>query len=157
MGTLNKFIRASISDNRDWKAELSSFLMRYRATPHSSTQISPFEALQVTGRKMNIGFPEIPRSEPISIPVRMSQNDTVSKFKMKEYADQRRHTAPSTLTPGDKVLVKQRRLDKLTPPYSPDTYTVVEKRGSMVVADRNGHTITRNSSQFRPVNVGIST
>lgn len=67
MGTLNKFIRAAVTDNRDWRNELPSFLMHYRATPHSATQISPFEAL--TGRKMNVGFPEIPKPKPpLSLP-----------------------------------------------------------------------------------------
>lgn len=50
-------------------------------------------------------------------------------------------------------MVKQRKLDKLTPPYDPDPYVVIEKKGSMVTADRDGHTINRNSSQFRPVKV----
>lgn len=151
MGTLNKFIRAAVTDNRDWRNELPSFLMHYRATPHSATQISPFEAL--TGRKMNVGFPEIPKPKPPSVSTRISHNDAISKSKMKEYADKKRHTAPSNLSQGDHVLVKQRKLDKLTPPYDPDPYIVIEKKGSMVTADRDGHTITRNSSQFRPVKV----
>ncbi|XP_060595117.1 uncharacterized protein K02A2.6-like [Ruditapes philippinarum] len=42
MGTLNKFVRACVSGNRNWKSELNQFLMQYRATPKSSTKISPF-------------------------------------------------------------------------------------------------------------------
>ena len=151
MSTLNKFVHAAVADKQDWKNELSNFLMHYRATPHSATQISPFEAL--TGRKMNIGFPEVPKPKSIPLATRITHNDAVSKSKMKEYADKKRHTTPSSLSQGDHVLVKQRKLDKLTPPYNPDPYTVIEKRGSMVIADRDGHTVTRNSSQFRPVKI----
>lgn len=149
MGTLNRFIRSAVSERLDWRSELHRFLMRYRATPHSSTQVSPFEAL--TGRKMSIGLPDVPKAEHIPISTRMCNNDAVSKQKMKEYADRRRHTAPSPITSGDQVLVRQRKLDKLTPPYNPKPYTVVEKRGSMVTAKRDDHTITRNSSHFRSV------
>ncbi|XP_052788463.1 uncharacterized protein K02A2.6-like [Mya arenaria] len=154
MGTLNKFVRAAVADNRDWKTNLSSFLMHYRATPHSATQISPFEAL--TGRKMNVGLPEIPKLEPTSVPTRLSHNDAVSKAKMKVYADKRRHTTQSNLSQGDHVLVSQRKLDKLTPPYNPDPYTVIETRGSMVIAGPDGHTITRNSSHLKPVKAELS-
>ncbi|XP_052791587.1 uncharacterized protein K02A2.6-like [Mya arenaria] len=131
MGTLNKFVRAAVADNSDWKTDISSFLMHYRATPQSATQISPFEAL--TGRKMNVGLPEIPKLEPTSVPTSLSHNDAVSKAKMKVYADKRRHTTQSNLSQGDHVLVSQRKLDKLTPPYNPDPYTVIEKRGSIVI------------------------
>lgn len=151
MGTLNKFIRASIADNCDWKTELPNFLMHYRPTPHCATHVSPFEAL--TGRKMNIGLPDIPRTKPNTVPTSMAKNDAVSKAKMKEYADEKRHTSPSSLTPGSHVLMKQRKINKLTPPYNPEPYTVVQKHGSMVTAERNGHFLTRNSSYFRPVKV----
>jgi hypothetical protein len=154
MATLNKFVRAAVAANRDWRDELHDFLMHYRATPHASTQISPFEAL--VGRKMSMGLPEISKPVyPVSVSTRLAINDANSKQKMKQYADSRRHTSPCTLIAGDQVLVKQRKVDKLTPPYNPDPYTVKERRGSMVIADRNGHTITRNSSHFRPVNASI--
>lgn len=104
MGTRNKFVSVSVSDSRDWKAELPSFHMNYRATPHCATQISPFEA--PTSGKMNIGLPNIPKSEPIPVPACMSQNDAVSKSKMEAYADKKRHTAPSPLTHVDQVLAE---------------------------------------------------
>ena len=148
---LNKFVRASVSADKDWKSEFHSFLMHYRATPHCATQISLFEAL--TGRKMNMGLPDIPNSKPTPISSRVSMNDAVSKSKMKEYADKRRHTAPSPLIPGDHVLVKQPKINKLTPLYKSDPYTVVKKHGSMVTAERDGHSVTRNSSYFRPIKV----
>ena len=70
---------------------------------------------------------------------------------MKDYADKKRHTAPSKMIPGDHVLARQRKIDKLTPPYNPDPYTIVEKKGSMVTAAKEGHSITRNSSNFKRV------
>lgn len=60
---------------------------QYRATQHSTTKISPFEAL--TRRKMNIVVPSILHPQT-SIPIhfRMTANDTSSKAMMKTYADQ---------------------------------------------------------------------
>ncbi|XP_060591014.1 uncharacterized protein LOC132745999 [Ruditapes philippinarum] len=149
MGTLNKFVRVCVSGNRNWKSELNQFLMQYRATPHSSTKISPFEAL--TGRKMSFGLPDIPKSDQAPVSDSIVNNDAMSKTKMKAYADQRRHTSESSLKPGNHVLAKQPKLNKLTPPFDPDPYTVIEKKGSMVTAERDGRCLTRNSSFFRPI------
>ena len=66
MASLNKIIGASTAANSNWKTELQVFLRLYRATPHASTGISPFEAL--TGRKMNIGLPS-PTPPPVPTPL----------------------------------------------------------------------------------------
>ena len=68
---------------------------------------------------------------------------------MAVYADNRRHTKPCNLQPGDQVLIKQKRLTKLTPPFSPDPYEITARKGSMLTARRGDHTITRNSSHFK--------
>ena len=44
MATLNKYVRAATAENSHWKNQLPQFLRHYRATPHSSTHVSPFEA-----------------------------------------------------------------------------------------------------------------
>jgi len=150
METLNKHVRVSSVDNSNWKTTLHQFLRQYRATPHSSTKVSPFEAL--TGRKMNCGLPTLqPTPFAHSMPTHsiMSKNDDASKMKMKAYADARRRTAPCTLTPGTHVLVKQPKTNKLTPPFDPNPYTIVEKKGAMITASRGSHRIVRNSSYFR--------
>ena len=150
MKTLNKFVRATTTEDQNWRTQLPNFLRQYRATPHSSTNISPFEALN--GRKMNIGLPAAPKKNPTHNSS-LTRNDAISKKKMKEYADKRRGTKPSLIKPGDSVLVRQHKTNKLTPPYDPHPYTVVRKSGSMVTAERGGRHITRNSSFFKPLHV----
>lgn len=149
MATLNKYIRSSTADNKNWKTELQLFLRQYRATPHSSIKISPFEAL--TGRKMNIGFTEVNTHMNKREPVYTSTiiNDAVTKEKMKIYADNKRHTKLSPLGPGDQVLIKQKKRNKLTPPFDPRPCTVREKNGSMITAQSGESLITRNSSHFK--------
>ena len=153
MASLNKNIQASTAANRNWKTELQGFLRLHRATPHASTGISPFEAL--TGRKMSIGLPS-PTPPPVPTPLntRIAHNDTVSKQRMSAYADERRHTKQSGLQPGDHVLVRQPKKNKLSPPppFSPSPYIVTQKKGSMVTAKRGNNTIiVRNSSYFKPI------
>jgi hypothetical protein len=156
MAVINKFVRSMVSEGKNWKNELASFLLHYRATPHNSTKVSPFEAM--TGRKMNIGIPEVNRHEitPVSTSAKIINNDLTSKSKMKIYADRKRNVCESTISPGDTVLVKQKRENKLSPPYSPKPYVVTEKYGSMITAESGNNKITRNSSFFKPVKVEVS-
>ena len=151
MRTLNRMIRASSAARLNWRTRLPTFLRIYRSTPHSSTKVSPFEAL--TNRKMNCGLPcpTLPASTPNPSPLhsKIAQNDYMSKTKMCEYTDAKRRTKPCHMKPGDTVLVKQKRQNKLTPPFSPDPYEITARKGSMVTAQRGNHTITRNSSHFK--------
>lgn len=152
MRTLNRHVRASEAENRNWKSSMPTFLMMYRATPHTSTGVSPFEALN--GRKMTTALPEItlpqnPGHSPVKS--RIIQNDARSKAKMAQYTDSRRHTKPSNLSVGDDVLVKQPKINKLTPPYNPKPFTITKRFGSQITAQRGSQQIVRNSSFFKRI------
>ena len=124
----------------------------YRATDHSSTHVSPFEAL--TGRKIRVGLPErpLPHSDhSASLHSRMVQNDKISKQKMKDYADTKSSANPLDLIPGDHVLVNQPKTNKLKPLFNPKPYIIVQKKGSMITAKSKPHRIVRNSSHFRRI------
>ena len=157
MRTLNKTIRAATTERVNIKTRLPTFLRLYRATPHASTGVSPFEALY--GRKMNFGIPSPtmpvsttnPHPNNPNLHSQIVRNDEQAKLKMRTYADARRHTQPSSLKTGDTVLVKQKRFNKLTPPYCPTPYEVTARNGSMVTARRGQHELTRNSSHFKPI------
>ena len=45
MGNIGKVVKAASSDGNPWKQELNKFLRNYHATPHTTTNISPFAAL----------------------------------------------------------------------------------------------------------------
>ena len=74
---------------------------------------------------------------------------------MKTYADKRRHTRQSKIKIGDKVLLKQRKRDMLTPNYDPRPYVVISVKGSMVTARRGDETKTRNSSHCKVLKFGV--
>lgn len=71
----------TLLESQDIFADLQTFLLNYRSTPHASTGISPFEAL--FSRKMNNLLPTL--EEKTS-----RENDLNSKLKNKIYADKRR-------------------------------------------------------------------
>ena len=104
---------------------------------------------------MNIGIPAVPNFPSKPFHSRLAHNDAVSKMKMKNYADQRRHTRDSDIRTGDHALVKQQKRNKLTPLYDPHPYSVVKKRGSLMVARRGNHFVTRNSSFFKPMQTDV--
>ena len=151
MRTFNQMVRSASVEQTSWKKRLPTFLRIYRGTPHASTKISPFEVL--TGRQMNFGLqcPTLPTKAQSSMHSRVSQNDERAKQRMCIHADRLRHTKQSSLQPGDQVLIKQKKLTKLTPPFSPRPYEVTEKKGSMVTARRGNHQVVRNSSHFKAV------
>ncbi|PIK41369.1 hypothetical protein BSL78_21779 [Apostichopus japonicus] len=145
MRTVEKTIRAAvINNNRSWRQELHVFLRNYRATPHSSTKISPAELL--FGRKLRI---KLPQQEAIPTDDIVRKSD---KQKMKINAERQRNFKPSNITIGDTVLVTQPKVNKLTPTYDPRPFKVTAIKGTMITAKRDDKTITRNSSFFKIFN-----
>ena len=77
---------------KNWKQELR----QYRATPHSTTGVSPSEALN--NRKLKTTIPELPltqcnqqQSMPQDSSASIAQRDAMQKQKMKIYADLKAH------------------------------------------------------------------
>lgn len=87
-----------------WKAEVTSFLHNYRATPHSTTGVSPFELLR--GRKMrtklNI-FP--PQKERVHEDVRRTVRER--QCAMKVYTDTKRGAKAPRFKCGDNVRIRK--------------------------------------------------
>ena len=108
----------------------------------------------MTGRKMRCGLPEHPATIPKgheTLHSRLKTNDSTIKLKIKDYADEKRHTKPSTLTPGDHVLVKQPKTNKLSTPFNPNPLIVTQTKGSMITATNGSRRVVRNSSFFSRV------
>ena len=81
----------------------------------------------------------------------MKENDKDAKIKMKRYADRKRHAKSRAIVPGNALLVRQRKRDKLTSPFDHRPYTVIQKKGTMITAQRGDRNITKNSSHFKHV------
>ena len=88
-------------------------LMNYRATPHSSTGVSPAEALM--GRRLRTKLPTLPMNLepcPVNDDV-IRRRDAAAKAAYKEHYDQKRGvTMLPELQPGDPVLLQSGPRDK---------------------------------------------
>lgn len=151
MRTLGKCVKSSCVEGKNWKQELWKFLRQYRATPHTTTDISPSEALNQ--RKLKISLPEpshpIHLKSPKITQATMVLKDVSRKSAMKNYADKKGSAKENLIKPGDVVLVKQPKKNKLSTPFNPSPLVVEKKKGTMVTAHNKSKSVTRNSSQFK--------
>ena len=144
MRTVKKTMKAAISEGRNWNQYLQTFLLNYRATPHSSTGVPP--ATILFGREIKTSLPQVQFKEP---QLNIAKSDSEAKLKMKSHADRKNRARESIIKPGDPVLIKGQK-NKAVVPYEPKPLVVTERKGSMITAERNGKSVTRNASFFKP-------
>ena len=61
-----------------------------------------------------------------------------------------RNAKESDISPGDKVLVKQERQNKLSTPFAPEPHKVVTKTGnSVVIESPDGVQLKRNNTHVK--------
>jgi hypothetical protein len=148
MRNLGKVVQGAKVEGKPWRQQLYYFLRNYRATPHSTTNQPP--ATLIFGRPIKTKLPTHGgHTSSLDEPVRKA--DEAAKQKMKLYADKRRGAKPNDIEPGDVVLVKQDKTNKLTSPFEGKPYLVTQRKGSMISAKRGDKVITRNSSLFRKI------
>ncbi|CAB4038457.1 uncharacterized protein K02A2.6-like [Paramuricea clavata] len=149
MRTLEKAIRTTHLEKKNWKQEMNAFLRQYRATPHSTTDVSPSQALN--GRKIQTLLPQLTEVNQSDIYNPIHEKDSEKKRKMKEHADQRRRSETSGIKVGVVVLIRQPKTNKLSTPFNPYPYKVVARKGSKVTAEHCPHKVTRNVSFFKRI------
>ena len=70
---------------------------------------------------------------------------------MKIYADLKAHAQEREIKPGEVVLMRQPKHNKLSTSYNPKSFVVEEEKGTMVTASNGSQTGTRNSSHFKVI------
>nr|XP_034319592.1 uncharacterized protein K02A2.6-like [Crassostrea gigas] len=148
MRTIGKVVKTSHAESRNWKQDIFQFLRNYRATPHSTTKVPPAEAL--FGRNIKVRLPENPKTTKFR-KTEMRRRDENQKQKMKHYADKKNNAKHSSLRKGDRVIVQQKKRNKLSTPYEIEPLEVIGKKGSMITASNENKTVTRNSSAFKEI------
>ncbi|PIK50919.1 hypothetical protein BSL78_12219 [Apostichopus japonicus] len=118
--SLLKALKIAQVEKKDWRSELNHFLMAYRSTPHSTTGVSPAELM--FNRKIRTKLPEL---SGVRENVLVSDRDAEMKQKSKDYSDFKRNARDNEIGLGDKVLVRQEKQNKLSPPYNPEPFEVV--------------------------------
>ena len=152
MRTLGKAVKTAMVEIGSWKQQLYQFLRHYRATPHSTTGVSP--AMMLNGRKLRTELPVVHVQKKVRFQDQenlLKQRDERLKEYMKGIADEKRHSEKSNISEGDRVLIKSDEKGKLVTPYRPEPYEVVSRKHSMITAQRGNHQVTRNTSFFKKI------
>jgi len=147
MKNIGKLVKCSQIEGRDWRRELYRFLRNYRATPHTTTGLPP--ATVLNGYPLKMKLPEIIQHQEKT---NIRQKDKQAKMKMKRYAERRRNIRRSDIKSGDKVIMKNMKMGgKLQAKFQPQPFTVVRRKGPMIVAQRGQEIKVRNSQHFKRV------
>ena len=81
----------------------------------------------------------------------LAQRDAMQKQKIKISADQRENAQVRNITPGETIVMKQPKQNKLSTLYNPKPFVVEETKGSIITVRNGSETVTRNSSNFKVV------
>ena len=148
MKPLEKCMQTASIEHKNPRIELQTFLMNYLATPHCTTKVPPATAhfgriirTKLPMESTTVNMDEINRT--------INSADHDAKVKRKAYADNRRVAKEPGFKIGDQVLVRQRKVSKLTPRCKPKPYRITAINGTMITARRPNHVITRNCSHFK--------
>ena len=146
--SLLKRMQIAQLEREDWKKAVLMYLVAYRNTPHPSTGVCPAELLFRRKLRIRTKLPELREVAKLDEEVRDRDRD--KKGKMKEYADRTRDAEGNSLVVGDKVLLKQQRLNKWTTPFESRLYELIDKRGnSVLVESPEGTQYKRNTTHVK--------
>ena len=140
--TLKEAVQAGCLEGKSVREATSRFVQMYRATPHSATGISPYEALH-GGRKMKVKLPTLTEYDNVLDRTK----DNLYKKSMRSRSKGSSHN----LVAGAKVLMKTDLGNKLCPRFNPEPLVVVEVKGSSIIATDGKKEIMRDASFFKQI------
>jgi len=143
---LTKIMATANLEGKDYLEEVENFLMAYRVTPHTTTKIPPSEIM--FKRKIRHTIPTFNEEIDTDAHAKIDENDKQGKAKQRYYANKK--CKNRVLNVGDKVLVLQKKQNKLSTKFNQHPYNVIAIKGTQVSAENpvNHHQITRNVSHF---------
>ena len=142
--TLLKVIQVAQIEGKDWRQELHKFLTAHRSTPQMTTGVAPF--FLMFGREMRSKLPELRREAPITNE-EIRDRDWARKLTQKDYVDTKRHAVESQVEVGDQVLLRNTKINKLSPNYDPSPCEVIDRnRGEVTLRKKDGVEVKRNVS-----------
>ena len=149
MKPLGKVLKTAQIEGKPWKQELQRFLLAYRATPHTTTKVAPSELL--FNRTIRGHLPELRSNKVVNKHDYAKTNIEKSRVINKQNYDRTHNARESGIQVGDTVICRQKKQNKLSPNFSPDLLTVIDRRFNTVVAEGKDNTITRNVSHFKKI------
>ena len=109
-----------------------------------TTGVAPF--FLMFGREMPSKLPELRREAPITNE-EIRDRDWARKLTQKDYVDAKKHAVESQVEVGDQVLLRNTKINKLSPTYDPSPYEVIDRsRGEVTLRKKDGVEVKRNVS-----------
>ena len=152
-GTVERFnrsmkeaVQSANIEGESLRSAAQNFIQMYRATLHTATGVSPHASMH-GGREMRTVLPLI---TPTAHVVDRTQD---LHYKAKMVNGQ----LPHTFCIGDMVIVKQKKVNKLTPAFNPVPLKITQIKGSTVTAQAIDGlwSITRDPSSFHKIHYDI--
>jgi hypothetical protein len=136
--------------NVDYDAELKKIVSGYNQTPHSMTGVPPEKLL--FRRDVRRDLPNRRRRDDLVLDNDVRERDYEKKINSTEYANRKRGAVVKEFHVGDKVLLKQPRLNKLTPIFGAIEYEIISIDGALIeVLSPGGRVYKRASSDIKLV------
>ena len=117
---------------------------QHRTAQQAKHQPSYFSTIDSTSH----AYP-MPKQKPNCININKLKKMTKHKEIAKEKADKKSYVKSSNLQVGDRVLCRQQRKDKITPPFNPKPYVVTTIKSSQVIAENDTRVIKRHITHFK--------
>ena len=120
----------------------------YRSTKHGTTQVAP--VMHFFNRDSQNHFPLLNKTTNLSHQQKVKRNGAIFKIKSKTRYGKTMNVKISEIKIGDKILVKQRKQNKLTTLYKSEPFKVIEKKGNIVkIRDAYGNERVQNIADVR--------
>ena len=147
MKPMGKVMKTATLEGKNWRQELQRFLLNYRPTPHATTKVPPCKLL--FNRMIQGTLPELTTKKVTNKHKEAKKNIGKRKNTNKKYYDIKKRAKASNIKEGDTVIFEQKPVNKLSPRFNPEKFTVVKRKGATVVARNDRRTITCNVFHFK--------
>ncbi|XP_053390798.1 uncharacterized protein K02A2.6-like [Mercenaria mercenaria] len=144
--SLKKCIHTAISENRNWRDALNTFLLHFRATPHCTTNFSP--AFLMFNREIKT---KIPQLEKVHVNKKLITQDRLQKDRIQNWANKDKSKGYKKIKVGEKVLIRRHEENnKMSPLWGKAIYKFVKQTGTAVnLISESGVIYQRNVSQVK--------
>ena len=107
--SIRKAVRTALVQNKNWRTEIYTFLLHYRATEHTTTGKSPAQLLY--NRQIKTKLPQFDNKKaPSDLRIR----DALQKQRIKNYADRSKAKGYRKYKVGQKVLILKMGKSKMS-------------------------------------------
>lgn len=145
--SIKKCVQTATAENKNWRNELETFLLHFRATDHCTTGVSP--AKLMFNRELKTKLPQI--EMPVHT-TKLREHDRNQKQKMKMYADKTKSPSYGKFSVGQSVLIRKYNKHKMSQNWEDSVFKVLRQTGTSLKlqSEHGGNILFRNVSHVRP-------